>query len=58
MGIVWKARRKEVACGRRRSERAAQANEPKRSAQWGEEKCIEGFNEKVRRKKTSKKTQT
>jgi hypothetical protein len=33
MGDVWKAGRKGVACGCRRSERAPQANEPKRSAQ-------------------------
>jgi hypothetical protein len=33
MGNIWKAGRKGVARGRRRSERAPQANEPKRSAQ-------------------------
>jgi hypothetical protein len=33
MGDVWKAGRKEVACGCRRLERAPQANELNRSAQ-------------------------
>jgi hypothetical protein len=40
MRNVWKAGRKEVACGCRRSDRAPQANEPKRSAQRMKERNV------------------